>query len=197
MSGLPLQPIGQPWPPQLRRWLFVLTLVIAVLALGWVAPGRPQPAAPILGGAGHELEYAREAQRLIDSAQRRIWIMMYVIRPDDGPVGALLQALMAAQARGVEVRVGLDLGAERDGVADLKHEPTVAWFQQHGIAVVLDEKTTTTHGKVLVVDSRYVLSGSHNWTRSALVANRELSWLVDDRASAARIEEWMRGIPGW
>ncbi len=197
MSGLPLQPTGRPWPPQLQRWALVLCLAIGVLVLGWVAPGREPPPRVVLGGPGYELDYAREAQRLIDGAQRRIWLLMYVVRPDDGPVGSLLSALAAAKARGVDVRVCLDLGAVRDGEPDLKHEAAYAWLQGHGVAVILDEAGTTSHGKVLVADSRRILSGSHNWTRSALTSNREASWLVDDPAIAARIEAWMSAIPGW
>jgi phosphatidylserine/phosphatidylglycerophosphate/cardiolipin synthase-like enzyme len=122
---------------------------------------------------------------------------MFVIRPDDSVIGELLQALVAAQARGVDVRVCLDLGKGFDGEPDLKHEAPAAWLEAHGVPVVLDEAGRTSHAKILVVDGRRILSGSHNWTRSAMTANREVSWLIDDAAAAARIEAWLAEVPGW
>jgi phosphatidylserine/phosphatidylglycerophosphate/cardiolipin synthase-like enzyme len=195
--SLPLQPTGQPWSPGLRRAALVLLLAAAVLLLGVLAPARGRPPQLILGGPGCELDYVREARRLIDGAQRRVWLSMYVLRPDDGVIGSLLDGLAAAAARGVEVRVALDRGAGWDGQPDAKHEDPAAWLAAHGVRAVLDEEDVTSHAKVLVVDSRFVLAGSHNWTRSAVTRNRELSWLIDDAGSAVAIERWLGGIPGW
>jgi phosphatidylserine/phosphatidylglycerophosphate/cardiolipin synthase-like enzyme len=195
--SLPLQPTGSPWPPGLRRASLVLLLVLAVLLVGWLAPSRPRPPQLILGGPGRELAYAREVRRLIDGAQSRLWMTMYVVRPDDGPIGALLDGLVAAVARGVDVRVVLDRGAAWDGQADLKHEAPAAWLGAHGVRVILDEVAVTTHAKVVVADGHLILAGSHNWTRNAVSINRELSWLVDDPAVAREIEGWLAAIPGW
>lgn len=197
MGDLPLQRTRPPWPPQLWRWTLLCVLALAVLLLGLLAPRRTAVARPLLGGPGQEMAYAREARRLIDRAEQRIWLAMYVLRPDDGPVGGLLDGLAAAAARGVDVRVCLDLGQERDGEPDLKHEAAAAWLAARGVRVILDEDRVTSHAKVMVVDGRFVLSGSHNWTRSALVANRELSWLVEDAATVDGIEAWLAAIPGW
>jgi phosphatidylserine/phosphatidylglycerophosphate/cardiolipin synthase-like enzyme len=120
-----------------------------------------------------------------------------VLRPDDGVIGSLLDGLVAAAARGVEVRVVLDRGAGWDGEADIKHEAPAAWLTAHGVRVVLDEEAITSHAKVLVVDGRLILAGSHNWTRSAVTRNRELSWLIDDAGAAAEVERWLAAIPGW
>lgn len=162
--SLPLQPSGQPWPPALRRTALVLVLAIAVLLVGALAPARVPPPRLVLGGPDHEQDYAREARRLIDGAQRRLWMAMYVLRPDDEIIGGLLDALAAAAARGVDVRVALDRGAGWDGQPDAKHEAPAAWLAAHGVRAVLDEEGVTTHAKVLVADGRLVLAGSHNWT---------------------------------
>lgn len=194
--SLPLQPDLHPWPPGLRRIAIVLALAAGIVLLGFVAPSRGRPPELILGGPGRELAYARAAERLIASARRRCWLAMYVVRPDDATVGALLDALAAARGRGVDVRVLLDLGLPRDGIADDKHVAPASWLAAHGIPVLLDEPDRTTHAKVLLVDDG-VLVGSHNWTRSALATNREAAVRLDDGAAAAEVAAWFAEVPGW
>ena len=62
---------------------------------------------------------------------------------------------------------------------------------------MLDEEDRTTHAKVLVVDDRHVIVGSHNWTRSALAANREWSVEIDDAVIAHHIQAELSSLPGW
>lgn len=195
--SLPLQPGLDPWPPHLRRLAAVLALALAVLLVGLAAPRRGRPPELILGGPGIERDYARAAERLIAGARRRCWMAMFVIRPEGGTVSAMLEALAAAAARGVDVRVALDRGLARDGTPDDKHAAPAAWLAGHGVRVILDEPDRTTHAKLLVVDGIAILAGSHNWTTSAVTSNREASWLVEDEAAARRAEAWLAAIPGW
>lgn len=195
--SLPLQPGLRPWPPWMLRSLLILCLALVVLVVGWLAPARVAPPELILGGPGYERAYVRAAERLISSAQRRCWMVMYVIRPDDNAIGELLRALEATAARGVDVRVLLDRGATWKNLPDDKHLAPAAWLTEHGVRVVLDEIDRTTHAKVLVVDSERILAGSHNWTNSAVTTNREASWLVSDAVAAQQIEAWLEAVPGW
>jgi phosphatidylserine/phosphatidylglycerophosphate/cardiolipin synthase-like enzyme len=191
--ALPLQPDLNPWPPWWRRLLIGAALALVILVLGCWSSGRQVPPELLLSGKGHELEYARAAERLILGAQERIWMAMYVIHPDsDGPVTTLLRALADRAQRGLDVRVLLDQDARDD-----KHVAAAAWLREHGVRVVLDEGNRTSHAKVVVVDGRWILAGSHNWTRSALTGNREASWLVDDRSAATRLEADLAEVPGW
>ncbi len=196
--GLPLQPTLSPWPAWARRGAVLAAASAAILALGLAAPGRAAPVRIVLSGPGHALDYAREARRLIDGAGERIRVVVYVVRVDEGPVRDLLQALADAVARGVDVRVCLDYGAKFDDPAiDPKHEAPAAWLQAKGVTVVLDEEDRTTHAKVLVVDRRHVLLGSHNWTASALTRNREAAVVLDDPTLAEELEVGLFAtIPG-
>jgi phosphatidylserine/phosphatidylglycerophosphate/cardiolipin synthase-like enzyme len=208
VSGGPLQPRLRPTPPWLSRLLLLCGLIVAMLALGLADQLRRRPPELLLSD-GHPLEAARALERRFAAARTRIWVAMFVIRcetdPDqasaaaDDPVVALLRALAAARARGVDVRVCLDYGRDRDtGEVEDKHVIAQAWLARHGIPVVLDEEATTTHAKVVLIDARWVVLGSHNWTRSALTRNREASVLLDDAAVAQRVaEEVFARIPGW
>jgi phosphatidylserine/phosphatidylglycerophosphate/cardiolipin synthase-like enzyme len=48
--------------------------------------------------------------------------------------------------------------------------------------------------KVVVVDGRFTLLGSHNFTQSALRYNHELSVLVDSPCLAGRVLLYLRRI---
>jgi phosphatidylserine/phosphatidylglycerophosphate/cardiolipin synthase-like enzyme len=197
--ALPLQPGLLPWPHWLRRLLLLAGVASAVLALGLAAPARRAPPELLLTGPGHEYDYARRVERLIAGAHARIWVMMFVVRFEaDGGPGPMAGALAAAAARGVRVQVCLDQGRDwQSGEPDLKHLAPAAWLSDHGVRVVLDELGRTSHTKALLVDRRWAVVGSHNWTRSALVSNREASLLVDDPGVAGGLEQEFAGIPGW
>lgn len=198
--GLPLQPDLSSWSAWQRRALLILALIVATILLGAFAQARREPAR-LLGSHGRAGldDYHTTAIRLIDAARVRVTVAVFVMRLDeDGPVEHLLRALSAAARRGVEVRVVLDRGRDwRTGQVDPKHQEAGERLLKSGVKVVLDEDDRTTHAKVLVVDDRHVVVGSHNWTRSALTANREWSVLIDDPTVARQIQDELATLPGW
>ena len=198
--GLPLQPDLTPWTAGQRRLLVIVVLALAAIVLGAFAQMRREPPR-LLGSHGRPgiEDYHTTALRLIAAARERVTVALYVARLDaDGPVEHLMAALSTTARRGVPVRVVLDRGRDwRTGEIELKHQEVAARLERSGVRVVLDEAERTTHAKVLVVDDRYVVVGSHNWTRSALTANREWSLLIDDREVAAHIQAELSTIPGW
>jgi phosphatidylserine/phosphatidylglycerophosphate/cardiolipin synthase-like enzyme len=197
--GLPLQPrlVARP------RWWSAMVLsgmtAVGLILVGWLGVARRPPVELIVTGPGEPLAYARAAERLIAGARHRVWVMQYVIRPDgDGPVQALLTALATARSRGVEVIVGLDRGTiYGSDQPDPKNDAAAAWLTTRGVPVVWDEDSRTTHAKVLLVDDEFALIGSHNWTRAALVENREVSVRLSDPEQLRRLATLLRGLPGW
>jgi glycosyltransferase involved in cell wall biosynthesis len=198
--GLPLQPDLTPWTAGQRRLLVIVLLAFGVIVLGAFAQARREPPR-LLGSHGRAgmWDYHTTALRLIAAARARISVVLYVARLDeDGPVEHLVEALSAAARRGVVVRVVLDRGRDwRTGAIDSKNQEIAERLAHSGVRVVLDEEERTTHAKVMVVDDRQVVVGSHNWTRSALVANREWSLLIDDPEVAAQIQTELSTLPGW
>jgi phosphatidylserine/phosphatidylglycerophosphate/cardiolipin synthase-like enzyme len=198
--GLPLQPDLSPWSAWQRRVLLIVALILITMLLGAFAQARREPAR-LLGSHGRAGldDYHTTAIRLIEGARTRVTVAVFVMRlDDDGPVEHLLRALSAAARRGVDVRVVLDRGRDwRTGESDLKHQEAGEQLVRSGVRVVLDEDERTTHAKVLVIDDRHVVVGSHNWTRSALVANREWSLLIDDPLIARQIQDELATLPGW
>ncbi len=119
-------------------------------------------------------EYYVEAYKLIKNATDMVYVIMFVVKFDpkhaEDPVNRLLKALVDAKNRGVEVKVLVD-------DETLKSYPqTLTFLETNNVKVKLDPSSgVQTHTKMVVVDGKYVLVGSHNWTESALSYNHEVS----------------------
>ncbi len=136
--------------------------------------------------------YATLARQLLDSAQGSVRLVMFFARyladEPDHPANALVEAVAAAHARGVDVRVLFDLDAE-GGVAGSRivNEGAFALLRARGVPVRHDSVEVTTHSKALAVDGRHVLLGSHNWTAGSIYAYDDMSLYFDSTALAALV----------
>jgi phosphatidylserine/phosphatidylglycerophosphate/cardiolipin synthase-like enzyme len=182
--NLPLQKdiwVAHPW---WRRSWWIGAGVVAILLLNQSA-------------ARHD--YVTTVAQLCDGAERRIWIMMYVVRsssedPAD-PVRILLHKLQAAQQRGVEVALVLDASkAFGSDELDSKHTEAAALCATYNIPVIIDDLERRSHAKVVLLDDHAVVIGSHNWTTPALRFNREASVVIYDQATIKEAEGLFRGI---
>ena len=155
-----------------------------------------------------DAEYLPRMLALLAGAQRSIDITMFsCVLPEDArpdhPVRRLLEALVARAQAGVVVRVVLDHGvppSRRRADEAVPSEVAARWLAGRSIAVRWDEDDRTTHTKSLVIDGRWCVVGSTNWTFSALRRNREQSLLLDDPALAATLTAqfsklWQRSTP--
>ncbi len=135
-------------------------------------------------------KYAPTIVKHIDNANSHIIVVMYLItykkQYPKGPVANLLNALIRAHKRGVSVEVILDKNNDyrHTGKEDLKNQNAFNYLKKANINVKYDSLTRTTHSKVLVIDKRYVVIGSTNWSYSALVKNHETSLLIDSKKLA-------------
>ena len=77
-------------------------------------------------------------------------------------------SMVAAVSRGVKVR------------AYVQDRQMVNFLKSHGIKARLAENQATLHAKMLIVDDKQVVIGSHNLTHRAMSYNIETSVLIDD-----------------
>lgn len=132
----------------------------------------------------------------IKSAQKSIQIEMYLIQPNfkkkDDVVKALLDELIAAQKRGVEVDVisdqNIEFWKENKKKVVIKSKEALDYLSQNGISVRLDDKNETTHSKLVVIDGKIVHIGSTNWTYSAFKRNHEANVRLTDRDLAHKLQ---------
>jgi phosphatidylserine/phosphatidylglycerophosphate/cardiolipin synthase-like enzyme len=98
----------------------------------------------------------------IKAARREILVQAYSFTADP-----LTQALIEAKKRGVHVEVILDKSNEVERYSELHV------FLENGMAPLIDAKHAIAHNKIMVIDSRIVITGSFNFTNQAEHENAE------------------------
>jgi len=100
----------------------------------------------------------------------------------------IASALVDAKRRGVDVQIKMDAQqAEYPSAVRL-----LEYLKERGISVTLISVKgdfSAMHNKFLVIDKRYVITGSHNFTTTAGSANWENMLFVDSPVIAARYAE--------
>jgi hypothetical protein len=156
--------------------------------------------APVSGGVLVNDAYIPAAQALIDNATTTAKLMVFLGTAAAGTAAApgpltLVQAMEAAAARGVTVRVILDQddGGEPYGSLFI-NRPLVQRFRSAGVAVKLDDPRTLLHSKVLVVDRQAAIVGSHNWTNNSFHETHEVSILLRSPAIAGEFDDRFQAL---
>jgi hypothetical protein len=93
--------------------------------------------------------------------------MFHAALPDEDhhPTRKLLDALVAAVNSGVAVRVLLDRDKKGDPYGStIINTPAFDLLTKAGVGVRLDAPDHLLHSKVVVLDRRIVVIGSHNWS---------------------------------
>lgn len=142
-------------------------------------------------------EYYPALLHLLQSAARRVELVMFVFRVTEATnnrPARIADELIAARRRGVEVKVILEHSAYDDDLTQ-QHRRLARNLRQGGVAVQLGPRDTTTHNKIILIDDRFTLLGSHNLTHSALTRNNECSLLVDSPELAVRLRSYLRQLP--
>lgn len=108
---------------------------------------------------------------LIDEARSRIDIVIFDWRlypkQPTHPVSRLVDALKSAVQRGVKVRVVV----ANDGLRDA--------LNRMGFESKRHDSQRMLHVKMMLIDKRFAIIGSHNYTQSAFTENLEVSLAVD------------------
>jgi phosphatidylserine/phosphatidylglycerophosphate/cardiolipin synthase-like enzyme len=154
--------------PNLRR-LTCCTLALAIC--GWAESATAQPPASYFSPAG---QCANAIAAEIANAKTSIDIAAYELTLDP-----LAQALLAADARGVAIRVIVNPTQETINTPYPKH------LQGHGIQLRTDRKEKLFHNKYAIFDGVAVETGSYNWTANAETANAENVVILHDATTAA------------
>ncbi|MDA8170785.1 MAG: phospholipase D family protein [Nitrospiraceae bacterium] len=120
------------------------------------------------------------AVKEIDQARKDVRVMAYSFT--SAPLG---KALIRARRRGVDVEVIIDRQKATGRYSEVR------FFRNQRIPVYLDSREELMHDKVMVIDSRIVITGSFNWTRAAEFYNAENLLVISSPELAGRyLRNW-------
>ena len=126
--------------------------------------------------------YYPAVHKLLSEAKESIYIVMfemfYYRKYPESLENQLVQDLINAHKRGVKVEVILEQGTS-GRISRRNKKEGGFMLSQAGIKVYFDSLTTTTHNKLIIVDKRYTVVGSTNWSYYGLEKNNEASVLID------------------
>ncbi|MBU0481841.1 MAG: phospholipase [Proteobacteria bacterium] len=105
----------------------------------------------------------------------------------------LVEELGKARKKGLKIRVFLEKSGHDEEINSTNLQ-TATLLRANGIEVIFESPRITNHSKLVVVDLRFCLVGSHNLTQAALKYNHELSLLIDNQQLARQLTKYMEGF---
>ena len=160
-------------------------------------------------------KYEEALIELLDNAKESIVVSMYGISPGSegkNPVRLLLNDLLEARLRGVSVTMYLNTRFRDPEMTEESFigSPVFKELKGSGCEIYLIPPSRKLHDKLIIIDNRYVVVGSTNWSNSALRRNFESNTLIDSPGHAQeklkRLEDVSKfvksnseisGIPGY
>lgn len=116
---------------------------------------------------------------LVENAKTYIYIPAFILTHDE-----LASSLIKAKQRGVDVKIIIDatnIYASRSKVKVLR---------QAGIPVKVENYAGKVHSKTIIIDDKYIVAGSMNFTKSGENKNDENCLIIEDE----RVSKYYRGF---
>ncbi len=112
------------------------------------------------------------------------------------PINRLMKDLEEALERGVSVKIYINTKLDESGrfITAVGEGMAFDTLREKGAQICPVTPRYMLHDKMIIVNSRYVVIGSTNWSASALTLNLESSVLIDSSALANQCLERMKTI---
>lgn len=107
---------------------------------------------------------------LLSSAKKSIKVAMFTFTHPK-----LIQALVDAHKRGVDVEVVIDYDSSRQ-----TSQRAYQRFKREKMNVLVSQRTGLLHEKVAIIDDASLVAGSTNWTKAAFTNNHEALCILSD-----------------
>lgn len=134
---------------------------------------------------------------LISGARVRVWVTMFQVSPSihrrGSKVARVIGAIKEAHKRGCDVRVLVHQSLYNKQIGE-KNNVLKKELEQSGIPCRAYAGGGTLHMKVILVDERYTVLGSHNMTERAMQSNAEMSVVVDSRLFGKEMAAMFRDV---
>jgi len=142
-------------------------------------------------------DYFPALLKAIDEAQSEIFMSIFSFKAGvhkNSYPDIVLAHLARAANRGIKIIVILENTGGHDYKLDAENQQTKQLLEEKGVKVHFDSPYQTTHTKLIVIDERLVLLGSHNLTHAALKYNNEISILLESPDMAKNARDYMLNI---
>ena len=168
----------------LRKPTCILTIILASVLLITAPLSAQGGFSPAKVKDISDRAYEPAVIELLDGAKESIVMSMYVISLGtkyNNPMRLLLNDLVEARERGVGVTVYLNTKFRdtREDDTRITESSAVKILKGAGCVVHFIKYRTRLHDKLIIVDRRFVVEGSTNWSISALRDNYESATLID------------------
>jgi phosphatidylserine/phosphatidylglycerophosphate/cardiolipin synthase-like enzyme len=142
-------------------------------------------------------EYFPALINAIDEAKSEIFVSIFLFKAGvnkNSYPDTIVEHLAQARKRGVKVMVILENSGGHDRKLDEENGRTREILTGYGVEAYYDSPRKTTHTKLVVIDQRFVMLGSHNFTQAALKHNNEISILLDQPYMAREARNYILKI---
>jgi phosphatidylserine/phosphatidylglycerophosphate/cardiolipin synthase-like enzyme len=178
-----------------RRHLIVALVAVFIIILVIIFTTRilGPSGAPAKVALANNRDYFPAVHSLLGSARNSIDVMLYQSRfyfqYPLSTSNTLIADLVDAKERGVSVRVIFEIADWNLGNSEDNRD---VWnlLDQAGLETYFDPATTTSHSKLLVIDGRYSVVGSMNWSYYALDRNYEATAIIDSPEIAGEFDSY-------
>lgn len=136
-------------------------------------------------------EYYPKVSEILSGSKESIHMVMFSANYQtgqyaDGSVNRLLQELVAARNRGVDVQVVMDDWPEGNN-------KTINYLVKNNVPARMINIDGTTHAKLIVADG-IVVVGSTNWAYTSIEKNHEANVVIRDERVAREFEDYFRRV---
>jgi len=160
--------------------IFCTGILLCSVGLLSVLPNREAAAISVEVWYGPEDEPLWRVVQLYDRATRYIYVAVYGLTSPQA-----VKALVAAEKRGVDVRVITD----RERLNDGKQRAALAALREAGIPIKINRHDSLMHLKQVVIDDEVNTNGSMNHTTSGNRFNDERVDVIRDHVVSAKARE--------
>lgn len=137
-------------------------------------------------------------KKALSKAKEKIRIIMFFMLYKDKkkyPTDSLMKELLHAKKRGVDIKIILDKDAEGEVYGSrIINQGAYNKFKKNGIDVVYDSEEKVTHTKIVLIDDRHVIIGSHNWTAGSFYAYDDKSVYIESKELAKKTYEYFNKL---
>lgn len=136
----------------------------------------------------------------IQNAKESVIMAMYLISYNPNEkiqlVKQLLDALISAKNRGVNVKVVIEYHSEKDFTPEGLNYNAYTYLKNNGINIYFDKSSPRClHAKTIVIDKEIIITGSSNWSIPAFISSDETNVLIKSKPIAQEILKCIEEIP--